>query len=375
MWVSIAGVGINAVLNYGLIHSAFGLPQLGFLGSAVATTITIWLTAIALLVLLHDRPAFRHFVSASRPKLPMMGELVGIGWPVAITYGVESTLFLATGLTIGVLGEASLAAHQIALNVASVAFMVPLAIGQAANVRVGYWMGAGQPLAARHAGFAAIGLGVAFMSLSGLLLVVAPHAIVGLYLHLDDPKSAGTIALATSLLGIAAIFQIVDGMRTVSSGCLRGPEGHARADDRRHPRLLGRRLPGRLLVRVPRRARRARALVGARRRPGQRGRADDLAFPQEDPGRDRRASRRRPLRRPHGARRLARAPRPVLPVAPPADVKSRAALRLSPLDAVDRTAPVPTYAFVPRPMRAAWLFSCDGVKDERSSTDGTRHLR
>ncbi|WP_186144151.1 MATE family efflux transporter [Burkholderia gladioli] len=222
LWVSIAGVGVNAVLNYGLIHGAFGLPRLGFLGSAVATTITIWLTAIALVLLLHGRPAFRHFVAASRPKLPMMGELVGIGWPVAITYGVESTLFLATGLTIGVLGESSLAAHQIALNVASVAFMVPLAIGQAANVRVGYWMGAGQPLAARHAGFAAIGLGVAFMSLSGLLLIVAPHAIVGLYLHLDDPKNAGTIALATSLLGIAAIFQIVDGMQTVGSGCLRG---------------------------------------------------------------------------------------------------------------------------------------------------------
>ncbi|CAJ3034949.1 multidrug resistance protein NorM [Burkholderia pseudomallei] len=151
-----------------------------------------------------------------------MGELFGIGWPVAITYGVESTLFLATGLTVGVLGESSLAAHQIALNVASVAFMVPLAIGQAANVRVGYWAGAGAPVAARHAGFVALGLGVAFMSLSGLVLIVAPHAIVGLYLKLDDPANARTVVLATSLLGIAAVFQIVDGMQTVGSGCLRG---------------------------------------------------------------------------------------------------------------------------------------------------------
>ncbi|KAF1028530.1 MAG: Multidrug resistance protein NorM [Burkholderia plantarii] len=222
LWVSIASIGVNAFLNYGLINGAFGLPRLGLIGSAVATTLTIWLTAIALVVLLHARPTFRHFVTASRPKLPLMGELFGIGWPVAITFGVESTLFLATGLTIGVLGEASLAAHQIALNVASVAFMVPLAIGQAANVRVGYWSGAGNPLAARHAGFVAIGLGVAFMSLSGLVLILAPRAIVGLYLRLDDPANAGTIALATSLLGIAAIFQIVDGMQTVGSGCLRG---------------------------------------------------------------------------------------------------------------------------------------------------------
>jgi multidrug resistance protein, MATE family len=222
LWVSLGCVGVNAVLNYGLIHGAFGLPRLGFLGSATATALTIWLAAFTLLVLLHGRPTFRHFVTRSRPKLPLMGELVSIGWPVAITYGVESTLFLATGLTIGVLGESSLAAHQIGLNVASVSFMVPLAIGQAANVRVGYWVGAGQPVAARHAGFVAIALGVAFMSLSGLVMVFAPHAIVGLYLRLGDPANAHTVALATSLLGIAAVFQIVDGMQTVGAGCLRG---------------------------------------------------------------------------------------------------------------------------------------------------------
>jgi MATE family multidrug resistance protein len=222
LWVSIAGVGINAFLNYGLIHGAYGLPRLGFLGSAAATTITVWMTAIVLMALLHLRPRFRHFVTATRPNVPLMGELFGIGWPVAITYGVESTLFLATGLMVGLLGEAQLAAHQIALNVASVAFMVPLAIGQAANVRVGFWVGAGQPLAARHAGFVALALGVGFMTMSGLVLVLAPHAIVGLYLHLDNPANAATIKLATSLLGVAAIFQIVDGMQTVGSGCLRG---------------------------------------------------------------------------------------------------------------------------------------------------------
>ncbi|MGF6601679.1 MATE family multidrug resistance protein [Paraburkholderia sp. GAS448] len=222
LWVSIAGIGVNAFLNYGLIHGAYGLPRLGFLGSAAATTITVWMTAIVLMALLHLRPRFRHFVTATRPNVPLMGELFGIGWPVAITYGVESTLFLATGLMVGLLGEAQLAAHQIALNVASVAFMVPLAIGQAANVRVGFWVGAGQPLAARHAGFVALALGVGFMTMSGLVLVLAPHAIVGLYLHLDNPANAATVKLATSLLGVAAIFQIVDGMQTVGSGCLRG---------------------------------------------------------------------------------------------------------------------------------------------------------
>lgn len=222
LWISIASVGVNAVLNYGLIHGAYGLPRLELLGSAAATTITVWATALALVTLLHGRRRYRHFVATARPNLPLMGELVGIGWPVAITYGVESTLFLATGLMIGLLGETQLAAHQIALNVASVTFMVALAIGQAANVRVGYWLGAGQPVAARHAGFVALGLGVAFMSLSGLVLIVAPRAIVGLYLRLDDPANASTAAIAASLLGVAAVFQVVDGMQAIGSGCLRG---------------------------------------------------------------------------------------------------------------------------------------------------------
>lgn len=221
LWISIGCVFFNGFLNYGLIHGAWGLPRLGFLGSAAATAVTVWLTALVLTALLHLRPSHQRFVVARRPTAPLMGELFTIGWPVAITYAVEATLFLATGLLAGLLGEMPLAAHQIALNVASVSFMVPLSIGQAANVRVGYWIGAGVPRAARHAGFVALGLGVAFMTLSALVMVLAPHSIVRLYLDLDDPANARTVALATTLLGVAAIFQIVDGVQTVGSGCLR----------------------------------------------------------------------------------------------------------------------------------------------------------
>jgi multidrug resistance protein, MATE family len=222
LWVSIACVFVNGFLNYGLIHGAWGLPRLGFLGSAAATAITVWLSATVLMALLHLRPSHQHYVAARRPTAPVMGELVSIGWPVAITYAVEATLFLTTGLLMGLLGATPLAAHQIALNVASMTFMVPLAIGQAANVRVGYWAGAGEPRAARHAGFVALGLGAGFMSMSALVMVLAPRWIVGLYLHLDDPANAATVALATTLLGVAAIFQIVDGVQAVGSGCLRG---------------------------------------------------------------------------------------------------------------------------------------------------------
>lgn len=222
LWVSLISIIINAILNYGLIHGFFGLPRLGLLGSATATAITIWLMAIALVILLHAQPHFQRFITASWPRLPVMSELFSIGWPVAITYGVEAMLFLATGLTVGVLGAAPLAAHQIALNVASVAFMVPFAIGQAANMRVSYWSGGGAPIAARHAGFVAISLGAVFMLLSGIALITAPYAIIGLYLDLRDPANTAAATLAATLLRIAAIFQIVDGIQTVGSGCLRG---------------------------------------------------------------------------------------------------------------------------------------------------------
>ncbi|ARP86763.1 MATE family efflux transporter [Bordetella genomosp. 9] len=222
LWFSLGSVGVNALLNYGLIFGAFGLPAMGLTGSAAATAITVWIMAIALLGTLHGSRRHRDAVRAARVDWRLMGELFRLGWPVAITYGVEAGLFLATGLMIGLLGATPLAAHQIALSVTSMTFMVPLALGQAANVRVGYWMGAGHTQAARHAGFVAMGLGAAVMAVTGLVYATVPRAVVGLYLALDDPANAATIAIAASLLGVAAVFQLVDGMQAVCAGCLRG---------------------------------------------------------------------------------------------------------------------------------------------------------
>jgi MATE family multidrug resistance protein len=222
LWVSIGAVVLNAVLNYGLIHGRWGLPRLGLQGSALATTITVWLSAAVLLALLHLQPRYKHFVISSRPRWPLLTELLAIGWPVAVTYGVETVLFLATGLMVGLLGETALAAHQIALNIASVAFMVPAAISQAANMRVGYWAGANRLADARRAGFVALALGGGFMATSGVVMTVAPHWIIGWYLDLNDPANARTVSLAASLLAVAAVFQIVDGLQTVGAGCLRG---------------------------------------------------------------------------------------------------------------------------------------------------------
>ncbi|MDB5409778.1 MAG: family efflux transporter [Rhodospirillales bacterium] len=220
-YVTLSAVGINGLLNYGLIHGAWGLPALGYLGSATATAITVWGTGVALTAAPYVNPRLRGFVRGSRVSGAVLREMLRLGWPTAITFGVELGVFLATGLVMGLLGTAALAAHQMALNIAATTFMVPLAISQAANVRVGLWMGARRLPEARRAGFVAIGIAASFMTVTAIALITLPRTIVGLYLDVLDPRNAETVRLAVVLLGLAGIFQIVDGIQVVASGCLR----------------------------------------------------------------------------------------------------------------------------------------------------------
>ncbi|MBC7801862.1 MAG: MATE family efflux transporter, partial [Gemmatimonadaceae bacterium] len=142
LWVSIGAAVLNGFLCYGLIHGTWGLPAMGLEGAALASAIVLTIAAAALLALLHGRPALRHFVAWTRPDLRVLGAMLRLGVPVSGSFAVEAGLFLAVGLMIGLLGAAPLAAQQIALSVTSVAFMIPLAIAQAANVRVGHRFGA-----------------------------------------------------------------------------------------------------------------------------------------------------------------------------------------------------------------------------------------
>ncbi len=196
-------------------------------GSAAATAISLWVTAGALFLLLHFTRHRAH-VPPAWPRLHVIRELLAIGLPVGGTVVVEATLFLATALVVGTLGPMALAGHQVAIITASVTFMVPLAVGQAANVRVAHAMGAGALGQARRAGFTAVLVSAAFMVCSALTMLVIPGAIAQLYL---SPASAA-FPLATRLLRIAGAFQVVDGVQTTAAGALRGLK------DTRVPMLL-----------------------------------------------------------------------------------------------------------------------------------------
>ena len=169
----------DGLLNYGLIHGVGPLPRLGYLGSATAGVIALWTGALILLAHVHLRRRLRGLVRPCLPHLAYLREQLAIGLPIGATVAVETFLFLFTGLLMGMLGPAALAAHQIAMNVTSLVFMVPLAIAQAANARVGFWVGAGARHEARRAGFVALGMSIGFMLAVALTLVLAPRMIAG----------------------------------------------------------------------------------------------------------------------------------------------------------------------------------------------------
>ena len=169
---------------------------------------------MALALLLHAHPQWRHHVRLSRPGARVLGELLAIGVPVSVTVIVEATLFLATGLMVGQMGATVLAAHTVALSTASVTFMVPMAIAGAANVRVAHEMGAGRLAEARRAGLVAIGMSAAFMGGTALLFVTEPRMIARLYLGAGSP----TLAMAGSLLGTSTTTSYIESAAGVSAG-------------------------------------------------------------------------------------------------------------------------------------------------------------
>jgi len=156
-------------------------------------------------------------VTRRLPSFFRMWRLVQLGFPAAMQFGMEVGMFAVATTLIGRLGAVPLASHQVALNTVSFTYMVPLGIASAAAVRVGQALGRHDAHAASRAGWTALALGTGFMSLMGLVFLLVPYYVVRIYT--PDP---GVIRSASSLLFVAAFFQLFDGMQTVATGALRG---------------------------------------------------------------------------------------------------------------------------------------------------------
>jgi MATE family multidrug resistance protein len=225
MLLGFGGLLVLVPLGYLLTFGLHGLPGFaiesrGAGGLGIASAIMMWAQAAAFALYLWRSQRFaslRLFAHFERPRWPPIRGLLATGLPIGVTVAMEGGLFIVTALLIGRLGAVPVAAHQVAINVASLCFMIPMGLAEATTVRVGHALGRGDASGVRRAAFAGYALALVTQSLSALVLLTGNHALVALYTH-----DAAVAALAASLLLYAAAFQFPDGIQVLSAGALRG---------------------------------------------------------------------------------------------------------------------------------------------------------
>ena len=220
MIISLLANIINAFANWILIFGKFGFPQLGLAGAAWATFLSRVFMVIVIMIYVMRNKKFKQYDVTFHFRginIPVMKKLLSLGLPSGFQYFFEVGAFTFAVIMIGWIGSNELAAHQIAINLASISFMAVLGISQAASIRVGNAMGEQNISNVRKAGFTAIGLGAAIMSLAGLTFILLNNFLPTLYI---DDKAV--ISIASRLIIIAALFQLSDGTQAVGIGVLRG---------------------------------------------------------------------------------------------------------------------------------------------------------
>ncbi|WP_417408417.1 MATE family efflux transporter [Hoeflea sp.] len=225
LWSALIGTVINAILNYGLIFGNFGLPEMGVRGAAVASVVSS--TAIFLIMagwaVLHPRHLeYRLFQRFWRPEWPAFFEVFRLGLPIGLTILAEVGLFMAASVMMGWLGTVQLAAHGIAIQLASISFMVPLGLSHAATVRIGQAYGRSDMDGLARASHTVMGLAVLISLCAAALFWLIPEALVSLFLDESNVDSAELLAVAVPLLLVAAAFQLVDAIQAIAAGLLRG---------------------------------------------------------------------------------------------------------------------------------------------------------
>jgi MATE family multidrug resistance protein len=224
LWLSIGGIGLNALLSWSLMFGHFGLPALGLVGGGIGSTLT-WLAICGALILITARERrfrrFHLFGRFWRLDAERTLAMARLGWPIGITLGLEMGVFALAAYFMGWIGAPAIAAHAVALQIAALTFMVPLGLGQAVTVRVGLALGRRDEAGITRAGWTAWVLGVGFMGAMALLMWSFPRFLVTLFLS-DVPQNYLVIGLAISFLRVAAAFQLFDGAQVIGAGMLRG---------------------------------------------------------------------------------------------------------------------------------------------------------
>lgn len=226
--ITVIGLAILPVfigILYLLMFGAFGWGGMGVPAIGLATTLIYWLQlALGVFYVRRFEPfaSYNIFAHLLERDSKLLKEMLIVGAPIAGAYLFETGMFFGSTAAMAGFGTNALAAHNIVLNVTSITFMIPYALGQAGTVRVGYALGAGRPQDARQAGILAISLALLWMLFGALTMWLAPVWLSGFYLDLNDAGNAAALAVAVTLFPIAAIFQFFDGLQVSALGALRG---------------------------------------------------------------------------------------------------------------------------------------------------------
>jgi len=222
--ITLLAIPLNALINYGLIFGAFGLPRMEVLGAGLASSVTNIVMAFGLgAVIAYRLPFRRHHIFGRiwRPDWPIFRAIHRIGVPIGLFFLLEVGIFAGSAQILGLIGVLELAAHQIAIQISSITFMVPLGVGQAVTARVALAHGRADPRGSRIAGQASMLLAIAFMSCTALTFWFLPGPLIRPFLD-NSPEAAQVLAFASAYLAIAAIFQIFDGLQVTAAHALRG---------------------------------------------------------------------------------------------------------------------------------------------------------
>jgi MATE family multidrug resistance protein len=223
--ITALGIVINSIANYAFIFGEFGAPELGLAGAAIATLITsfVILGAYALAIVTNPVMArYRIFYRLWRFDWERMRLIVRIGTPIALTVTAEAGIFGTAPYLMGAFGPAQVAGHALAIQLAALAFQVPFGIGQAVTIRVGYAYGARDSIWIGRAGWTALAISTAFMSMTAAAMVLFPEALLSIYVDPQAARNAAVVGFALQFVTLAAAFQLVDGVQAVAAGALRG---------------------------------------------------------------------------------------------------------------------------------------------------------
>lgn len=223
LWVTLGAVVLNALANYALIFGNFGAPEMGIRGAAYASLMVHVASFAGMAIyLMRALPEEALFARIWRPDWEVFWSVFRLGWPIGLTHLAEVGLFVASSIMMGWIGAVELAAHGIALQIASVVFMVHLGLASAGTVRAGNAVGRRDQLGLRRGALVLLAMSGAVSVVTIIAFLAIPEPLLGMFLSPDDPDRVAVLAIGVSLLSAAALFQLVDAAQVIALGLLRG---------------------------------------------------------------------------------------------------------------------------------------------------------